>query len=114
MSSEISKESPFIGKKIYLRAIEISDLDAIMEHWNTYEMRIGMGRYIPSSRHEREEWIKKTNEDMKNEKSYTFAVINKETEEFLGVGALKNVNKISRGVSMSIAIYNPENHGKTV
>ncbi len=112
MSSEINKESPFIGSKVILRSIELSDLDAIMEHWNTYEMRIGMGRYIPHSRTEREEWIKKTHEEMKKQESYSFAVIEKDTEEFLGVGALRKVNNINRSASMSVAIYNLENHGK--
>ncbi|MCE7743402.1 MAG: GNAT family N-acetyltransferase [Candidatus Heimdallarchaeota archaeon] len=112
MPTEISKESPFMGSKVLLRSLELSDLDSIMEHWNTYEMRIGMGRYIPKSRADREEWIKKTHEEMKKQESYSFAVVNKETEEFLGVGALKRVDKVNRSASMSIAIYNPENQGK--
>ncbi len=112
MSSDINKKSPFIGKKVILRAIELSDLDSIMEHWNTFEMRIGMGIYIPNSRHEREEWIKKVDEDMKNQKAYSFAVVEKNTKEFLGVAALKQLNMTNRNASMSIAIYNQENHGK--
>ncbi|OLS29648.1 MAG: hypothetical protein HeimAB125_21730, partial [Candidatus Heimdallarchaeota archaeon AB_125] len=49
MSSEIDFKSPFIGGKVKLRAVEMDDLDDIMEHWNTFEMRIGLGRYIPES-----------------------------------------------------------------
>lgn len=106
------KDSPFIGKKTLLRPIESSDLDNIMEHWNNYEMRLGMGSYIPNSKKEREEWIKKVDEDMKNQLSYTFAVVEKDTNEFLGVTALKRVDKTNKSAFLSIAIYNPENHGK--
>ena len=108
----MDQKSPYIGKKVFLRALELTDLDSIMKHWNTYEMRIGMGRFLPDSRQNREEWIKKIDEDMKNGVSYSFAVVNKETEEFLGVGGLKRVNNVSRSAFLSIAIYNIENHGK--
>jgi len=112
MSSKINKLSPYIGEKVYLRALEMSDLDSIMEHWNTYESRIGLGRYIPNSRTDRQEWIRKNVEDMKQQYSFTFAIINKENEEFLGVCALKRVDKINKNAFMSVAIYNPKNHGK--
>ena len=112
MNLNISEKSPFIGEKVYLRAIELSDLDAIMEHWNTYEMRIGLGKFIPQSRAEKEEWIKETHDAMKNQESYSFAIIRKEVDEFLGVGALKRVDKINRSAMLSVAIYNLENHGK--
>jgi RimJ/RimL family protein N-acetyltransferase len=110
--TKISKESLFIGTKVYLRAIELSDLDSIMEHWNTYEMRLGLGRYIPSSRREREEWIQKADEDMKNQSSYKFAIIENNSNRFLGVGALNRVDKQNKTASMSIAIYNLNDQGK--
>ncbi len=52
------KKSPYTGEKIKLRALELSDLSSIMEHWNTYAVRIGLGKYIPESSTQREEWIK--------------------------------------------------------
>ncbi|MCE7738881.1 MAG: GNAT family N-acetyltransferase [Candidatus Heimdallarchaeota archaeon] len=112
MSSEIEANSPFIGEKVKLRAVEMDDLDDIMQHWNTYEMRISLGRYIPESRQQREEWIKKVTKEMQKGEAYNFAVIEKETEKFLGVAALKRVNNISRTAFMSVAIYNPKDQGR--
>ena len=111
MSSPQDKESPFIGKKIKLRSVEKTDLPDIMKHWNTYEMRIGLGGYIPESASQREEWINKITDEAKKGESYNFAIINKENDEFLGIIALKRVNNISRNASMGVAIYNPENQG---
>lgn len=112
MSSEIEANSPFIGEKVKLRAVEMDDLDDIMQHWNTYEMRISLGRYIPESRQQREEWIKKVTKEMQKGEAYNFAVIEKETEKFLGIAALKRVNNISRTAFMSVAIYNPKDQGR--
>ena len=109
MSSEIDFKSPFIGGKVKLRAVEMDDLDDIMEHWNTFEMRIGLGRYIPESRQQREEWIKKVTKEMQKGEAYNFTISEKVTNEFLGIAALKRVNNVSRTAFMSVAIYNPEN-----
>jgi len=106
------KSSPFIGEKVKLRELELTDIPSIMQHWNTYETRIGLGRYIPESVKGREEWVKKTHEEAKQGSGYTFAIIQKETDEFLGTCSLKRINRISRGESLSIAIHNPENHDK--
>ncbi len=112
MSSEIEFKSPFIGKKVKLRAVEMDDLDDIMEHWNTYEMRIGLGKYIPESRQQREEWIKRVDKEMQKGEAYNLVILEKETGKFLGIVALKRVNYVSRTAFMSVAIYNPENQGK--
>ena len=112
MPSVYDLPSPFFGEKIFLRAIEDTDLPAIMEHWNTYETRVSLGKYVPSSSKEREEWIKKVNEQAKKGEAYTFAIIQKETEEFLGTVALKRVYMINRGASLSVSIHNPTNQNK--
>ncbi|MCG3226219.1 MAG: GNAT family N-acetyltransferase [Candidatus Heimdallarchaeota archaeon] len=112
MDDLIAKKSPFIGEKIILRAIERDDIDSIMEYWNTYETRVGKGKFIPESRKQREEWIEKTTKDAKQGKGFTFAIIEKLSDQFLGACSLKRINAVNRGAFLSISIYNPENHDK--
>jgi hypothetical protein len=38
------------GKLVSLRALDLSDLDAIEEHWNTWELRRSIGVPLPGSR----------------------------------------------------------------
>ena len=112
MDDLIAKSSPFIGDKVILRVLEHSDIDSIMKHWNTYESRIGRGRFIPESRLKREEWIEQTTKEAKQGKGFTFAIIDKITDQFLGECSLKKINAINRGAFLSISIYNPGDHDK--
>ena len=112
MSDSLFHDSPFIGDKVKLRAIELSDLPDIMKFWNIYEVRIGLGHKIPDSQDQVEEWIKKVTKENQEGTSYTFAIIEKQTEEFLGYCGLRRINKISRNASLGVAILNKEYHNK--
>jgi RimJ/RimL family protein N-acetyltransferase len=112
MTSIYDIHSPFFGDKVKLRAVEMSDLSDIMEHWNSYETRVSLGKYVPSSSKEREDWIKKVDEQASKGKAFTFAIVHKESEEFLGTVALNRINMINRGASLSVSIHNPENQNK--
>jgi len=106
------KKSPYIGEKIKLRALELSDLSSIMEYWNTYEVRIGLGKYIPDSSTQREEWIKAQIQKASKGEGYTFAIETLETKIFLGTCSLSRLNNVSRTAFLSVVIHNPENHEK--
>jgi len=112
MTSVYDIPSPFFGEKVKLRAVEMSDLSDIMKYWNSYETRVSLGKFVPSSSKEREDWIKKVNEQASKGEAFTFAIVHKETEEFLGTVSLKRINMINRGASLSVSIHNPENHNK--
>ena len=112
MSDSLFHDSPFIGDKVKLRAFELSDLPDIMKFWNIYEVRIGLGHKIPDSKDQVEEWIKKVTKENQEGTSYTFAIIEKQTEEFLGYCGLRRINKISRNASLGVAILNKEYHNK--
>ena len=71
-----------------------------------------MGRFIPESKERREEWIKKVAKENQEGKSYTFAIVKKDTKQFLGYCALKNINPVSRNASLSVVILNREYHNK--
>ena len=106
------KKSPYTGAKIKLRALELSDLSSIMEHWNTYEVRIGLGKYVPESSTQREEWIKAQTQKASKGEGYTFAIETLETKSFLGTCSLSRINNVSKTAFLSVVILNPENHGK--
>ncbi|MBN1329643.1 MAG: GNAT family N-acetyltransferase [Candidatus Heimdallarchaeota archaeon] len=102
----------FEGKKVRLRALEISDIDEIMKFWNNIDLRRELGPIIPNSRKEREDWIRQTWEEKNTGRGYTFAIEDKEKKTFLGHASLRGVRAINRTATVSIAIYNKENRGK--
>lgn len=112
MNSILNEKSPFVGERVLLRSIELTDVPYIMKHWNTHETRIGLGVYIPDSSLQIEEWVKEITEKRKKGESFVFAIIDKLTNNFLGVCSLTKVNKINRGAFLGVAIYNPEDHNK--
>jgi len=112
MEEIFSKQSPFIGKKIILRALEKSDVDDIMKYWNVYESRVGLGSVIPMSSMMEEDFIKHSHEGAIKQKEYIFAIVNKETEEFLGTCGLGDFIWTSRSGVLGISIHNPDNHNK--
>ena len=112
MENIFSKQSPFIGNLVKLRAVEKTDLDDIMKYWNAYESRIGLGGIIPMSSMMEEDWIKRTHEMAKSQKGYAFAIEHKDTKEFLGTCGIEDFNWLARSAVLGIAIHNPENHDK--
>ncbi|MHA1223616.1 MAG: GNAT family N-acetyltransferase [Candidatus Heimdallarchaeaceae archaeon] len=110
---DVSKlTSPFKGEKVQLRALEMEDLEKILEHWNTFETRIFLNTVIPMSRMMEKEFINHAHESAKKGTAYIFAIENLETKEFLGTCSLEDINNISRSAVLGIAIHNPENHNK--
>ena len=112
MEKILEKGSPFVGEKVQLRAIEKSDVEEIMKHWNTYESRIFLGTIMPMSSTMEEDWIESVHQRRKNMKAFVFAIEDKETKEFLGTCGLENIFWTSRSAVLGIAIHNPENHEK--
>ena len=112
MTDIFQTTSPFIGEKVKLRAIEKSDLDDIMKHWNTYESRLGLGNIIPMSSMMEEDFIKSSHENAKSGKGYNFAIEHIETGEFLGTCGIDGIWWTNRSAEIGIAIHNPDNHNK--
>jgi RimJ/RimL family protein N-acetyltransferase len=103
----------FFGKLVKLRALEMSDLDSIMEHWNTFEMRRFLYNAIPMSRVTEQEWLEHaTKADPWREGYIVFAVEDKKTGTFLGSTGLDRISSKDRRAEFGIAIHNPSNHGK--
>ncbi len=106
------KGSPYIGEKVLLRPPELSDLDAIMAHWNTYETRRFLNEFTPHSRLQEEKWIRTMSEEADKREAFAFIVEEKTTRELLGGVDVRNINWIDRHALVGIAIHNPEHHNK--
>ncbi len=102
----------FEGELIRLRAVELSDIDAIMENWNNLKLRRFLHEARPYSRDEELEWIRSTWERRKTGTEYQFAIEHKETKEFLGTAGLFGVNKVARSAELGIAIHAEKNWSK--
>ncbi len=105
-------QSPFIGEKIILRAIEVTDLEKIMKYFNKYELRLGLRNIIPVSNIQEEEWIRKSIENYSKGTEYNFVIEHKETKEFLGTCGIGDFSHASRSAELGIGIHNPDNFDK--
>lgn len=102
----------FEGEKVRLRSFELSDLDAIMEHWNDLETRHNTGRATPDSRQDREDFIRNSWKLRMEGKGYIFAIEVKKTKEFLGHGSIYVLRNRARSADLGIFIYNKNNWDK--
>ena len=98
------------GKLVSLRALDLSDLDAIEEHWNTWELRRSIGVPLPGSRRDWLEFATKANPWKDGE--LNLAIIEKATGEFLGTIGLRDIALPHRRAEFGISIHNPKNRSK--
>jgi diamine N-acetyltransferase len=103
----------YAGKKVRLRALEMGDLDSIMEYWNTYQTRRFLYSAVPMSRGTEKEWLEKASKSRPwKDGKLNLAIEDRETAEFLGTISLMDVSKQHRRAEFGIIIHNPEKHGK--
>jgi len=98
------------GKLVTLRALETSDLDAIEEHWNNWELRRSIGVPLPGSRQEWLEMASRSNPWMDGE--INLAITEKKSGEFLGTVGLRDIALPHRRAEFGISIHNPKNRSK--
>jgi RimJ/RimL family protein N-acetyltransferase len=103
----------YYGEKIKLRALEMSDLDKIMEHWNTFEMRRFINNALPMSQLAEKKWLESVSKsDPWTDGRLFLAIENKKNEEFLGTASFFNINVQNQTAEFGIVLYNPENFSK--
>ncbi|MBS3794093.1 MAG: GNAT family N-acetyltransferase [Candidatus Thorarchaeota archaeon] len=108
-----SRNAMYTGKKVRLRALEMDDLDSVMEHWNTYETRRFLYSAVPMSQGTEKEWLEKASKSRPwKDGELNLAIEDKKTAEFLGTVSLMDVSKQHSRAEFGIAIHNPENQGK--
>jgi RimJ/RimL family protein N-acetyltransferase len=103
----------YYGDLVCLRAVEPSDLDSIMKHFNKMELRQLLGVPIPRSRHYLELWLgKRASSDPWVDGLMELAIADKLTGEFLGLVHLEDIKKPHSRAEFGISIHNPENLSK--
>lgn len=100
------------GKTVRLLILEENHLDRIMQDWNNPEMRKYLAGYMPNSRQYEARWIEQAQQQMKDRKSFYFAMEKTEDDEFLGTLGVHDIDWLSRSARVGIAIHNPSNWGQ--
>jgi len=103
----------YYGEKVRLRALEMEDLDVILEHFNNLEIRQYLNSQIPMSRNAERQWLERsTTMDPWKDGGMTLAIEDKKTGEFLGTVSLFGISKQHKRAEFGIAVHKPENLGK--
>jgi RimJ/RimL family protein N-acetyltransferase len=98
------------GKLVSLRALELSDLDAIEENWNGWELRRTIGVPLPGSRRD---WLESaTKADPWKDGELNLAIIEKTTGEFLGTIGLRDIALPHQRAEFGISIHDPKNRSR--
>lgn len=92
------------GENIYLRMPELTDLEEIYKLTNTEENRDFFYFYRPMSKIDEENWIKSMNEEAKKNTAHAFVIVNKNTNEFLGVCKIIDINMINKFGTIGIRL----------
>jgi len=102
------------GKRVRLRSFELSDLDDIMRHWNSMELRklVGSADRGPVCRNDEEEWIRSTWKERQERRAFTLAIESIADAKLVGGISLFRIDWTSRSAMLGISVYNSENWGK--
>lgn len=96
-----------IGKKCILRGLELSDADVLHKLMNNWEVLQFLTYFKPLSKEDVIEMIRLAMQQMKNLKSITFAIVDKEDQTLIGVTSLHNIDWKNRHAEFGIVIWNP-------
>jgi RimJ/RimL family protein N-acetyltransferase len=99
-----------IGKQVYLRIIEESDIERTHKWINDPEINEIMG-YLPVTLKQQEQWFKTT---VGNSAKYVFAICLNETDEHIGNVGLGNIDYINRNAMFSIFIAENKFRGRGI
>lgn len=103
----------YYGEFVCLRALEESDIDSMLLHWNTWELRHTIGVPLPRSRAAMEDWFVRTSKTNPwKDGELTLAITEKTSGEFLGVAGIRAVRSPHNRGRIGISIYNPEDRSK--
>jgi diamine N-acetyltransferase len=103
----------YYGKLVYLRPLEMSDLDEIVEYQNDWHLRRWAGVPLPKSRRSVEQWLEKaTISDPVRDGIMTLAITDKKTRVFLGITRFYDLKAPHYRASLGIGIQNPDNRSK--
>ncbi len=92
-----------MGKKIYLRAMELDDMDCYWEMINDPDIsREVVGWSFPVSKQEQRDWYDRAIKDKRNMR---FTIVMKDTDEAVGMVALSELDWHNRSATLSIKLH---------
>ncbi len=102
--------NPFlIGKLIYLRPLEESDIDRCLRWINDPDIRSTLSRYSPLNRLREQEWIAS---QYKDDHNIPFAVAIKESDAHIGTCGLHAIDYKDRCAELGILLGEKEEWGR--
>lgn len=100
----------YYGELVYLRAVESSDLDVVLQQYNKLELRRFLGVPIPRSKHYLEQWMReRASSDPWIDGLLELSIVHKQSAEFIGLVHLEHIVKPHNRAEFGISILNP-NH----
>ena len=100
------------GELVILRALEEEDAYELIKYVNDIEILQYLTLYRPLSLQDELEFIRRVREEMKQNRSFSFAIVDKEANKLIGTIGLHNVDWISRNAELGIAIWKKEYWGR--
>ncbi|MHA2225277.1 MAG: GNAT family N-acetyltransferase [Candidatus Hodarchaeales archaeon] len=100
------------GKYIFLRGLEVSDVDEIMKYWNNPELQQFHSQPRFASRDEEIVWIQSTWERRQKGEAYIFGICLIKKKLYIGNIELRILSNINRRGSLGIGIFDPNYWGK--
>lgn len=103
----------YYGDLVCLRAVEPSDINEVMKHWNDLSFRRLLGPPIPWSRKFLETWLqKRIDANPWRNGMMELAIADKKTGKFLGFVHLEDIRRPHSRAEFGISIQDPENQSK--
>ncbi len=103
----------YCGRRVRLRALEMDDLDAIMRHWNTLEMRQNIQIPLPMSREAERKWLERVvTEDPLKVGYLVLAIEDKGSCRFVGTTTLHGFTGPNRRAEFGIAVHSVEDQNR--
>ncbi|MFW9805624.1 MAG: GNAT family N-acetyltransferase [Candidatus Thorarchaeota archaeon] len=101
------------GENVKLRRLELEDADAILEHWNEYQLRQYFPNPFPKTHKEIQNFISSRNEGFVGRYVFTFGIEDKSTQKLVGFIDVSNINWISgTGMIDNLVIFDKNDRGK--
>ena len=110
---DVCSSDMYYGDLTYLRAVESSDIDEVLKHWNDLNFRRLLGPPIPWSRKFLEIWLEgRINADPWRDRMIELAIVDKVTGNFLGFVHLEDIKRPHSRAEFGISIQSPDNQSK--
>jgi RimJ/RimL family protein N-acetyltransferase len=101
------------GELVRLRALEIEDLDTILEHWNNLDLRRHLATQLPVSKEAERQWLERGMlANPFRDGRMILAIEDKKSSNLIGTVSLEDISKQHSSAEFGIAIYQEAYRGR--